>query len=97
MKSFFSLLILVSAFNLVLASQINIKYENDSIENALWVKSIFIERYSIPGDLIQIKKGDCIEAAYDQRFLNLCINKKGDLITISQDIKFKINSLLTFR
>jgi hypothetical protein len=97
MKLFFSLLILAYLSQASHASKIVIRYESGNIDNAEVIRAIFVDRYSIPKNLVSIRNGHCDEQDQDKRFLNLCVNKKGDLIKISQDIKFKIKSLLSFR
>lgn len=92
MKLIFSIFIL--SFN-IHASMIKINYEGN-IENAYTVKKIFTNKYLIPEKLIQISYKSCLDKV-DERFLNICINKKGELEKFSSDIKFKVKSLLVFR
>jgi hypothetical protein len=97
MKLFFSILAFTYLSQACHASKIVISYESGNVDNAEVIQSIFVDRYSIPKNLISIRSGLCDEEDRDKRFLNLCVNKKGDLLKISQDIKFKIKSLLSFR
>lgn len=92
MKYIFSLLILFS-FNLQ-ASVINI-FHQKNIKEAKVIKSIFIKKYSIPSNMISINESSCTIKT-DNRFLNLCITKKGELIQLSSNIYFLRKSLKSF-
>ena len=92
MKLFFSILLICSnAFG----SMILISH-NDKIKNAKLVKNYFISKYRIPSELIEIKESDCMDKL-DSRYLQLCINQKGELIQLSSNIDFQIKSLSTFK
>lgn len=94
MKLIFSIFLIIFCSQ-TFASMILIKYEN-KYKNALLIQDIFVKKYSIPRDLILIKKERCLESK-GSNFLELCINKKGELLTLSSDIKFKVKSLSIFR
>lgn len=92
MKYFFSLFLL-SPY-LANAGLINIIHESN-FNRAKIVKNIFNKQYMIPEKLISIKSGLCIENI-DERFLNICITKKGELLQLSSNIHFIRKSLKTF-
>jgi hypothetical protein len=92
MKLFFSLFIISTS---AMSSMISIGHDNQKI-NANKVKDYFISKYKIPEELILIKKSNCLEKI-DTRFLQLCINKKGELKKLSSNIDFQIKSLSTFK
>lgn len=94
MKLIFSFILIIKC-SLTLASMVIIKHEN-RMENAKIVKEIFQRKYLIPNELIQIKNERCKEEVLSN-YLELCINKKGELLILSSNIKFKIKSLLIFR
>ncbi len=93
MKLIISLLLITS---LSQASQIIITYESGQVDNAKVVRNIFEKKYEIPSALILTINKSCSSKVLDKRFLSLCINKKGELIKLSSNIKFQIKSLLTF-
>lgn len=91
MKLFFSLLF-ISTHSL--ASMIIIQHENREFE-ALRVKEYFMHEYQIPKSLIRVQQRSC-NKSIDNRFLHLCVNKKGELLQLSSNIDFQIKSLSTF-
>jgi hypothetical protein len=92
MKLFFSLLLVsTNAFS----SMILIGHNNQE-SNAIKIKDYFISEYRIPKELILIKRSECLEEV-DRRYLQLCVNKKGELIQLSSNIDFQIKSLSTFK
>ncbi len=78
------------------ASQILITYEDNKAQYAYHMQKYFKENYKIPLTIIKIKKSyEC--RSIDKRFLEICINKKGELIQFSNsNIKKIIKSLRTF-
>ena len=78
------------------ASMVKIYFTSQHINKALVVEKIFIEKYSIPERIIEVKRvTDCF--SQDKRFLELCINRKGELKRFSNSNIFKIKkSLLVF-
>lgn len=92
MKFFFSFFLLIPIYSN--AALINVLYESN-LKDAKIVKNIFLKRYEIPAQLVVIKKGSCLERV-DERFMNICITKKGELIQLSSNINFIRKSLNTF-
>jgi hypothetical protein len=92
MKLFFSLLLVSTN---ALSSMIFIGHNNQE-SNAIRIKDYFISEYHIPKELILIKRSECLEEV-DRRYLQLCVNEKGELIQLSSNIDFQIKSLLTFK
>ncbi len=95
MKLLFSSLLLLSTS--VQSSAINIYVDSNKFELAKVTKNIFRTKYNIPKSLIRLKVGErCISR--DKRFLELCINKKGELIQLpNYNLHNIINSLKTFK
>jgi len=95
MKLIFSL-ILVGFSSSCLAAMISIQFHSSHQQNAKQIKQIFIKRYSIPKEIIKMNMTEECKAV-DQRFLELCINKKGELLVLSNSNILKIKkSLKTF-
>jgi hypothetical protein len=69
---------------------------NNKKSQAHIVKAYFISKYNIPRELIKVKRSNC-EEKEDNRYLQLCINQKGELIQLSSNIDFKIKSLSIFK
>ena len=93
MKFIFNLLLLF-CFS-AKANVINI-YHEKNLNKAKIVKKIFFTKYSIPENLILITESNC-DNLVDKRFLNLCITKKGKLITLPSHISFLKKSLKAFQ
>lgn len=91
MKLLFSLLILSNICN---AKVINI-YNESNPNKAKVVADIFIQKYGVPKSLISSFQTECTKNV-DKRFLNLCINKKGELIQLPSYLKFLKKSLSVF-
>ena len=78
------------------ANPINIIHEN-SHELAVIYKTILENDYSVPGELIQIKKTrNCAEVKKKGK-LDLCLKNNGDLILVSVDREFVNDSLKVFQ
>ena len=92
MKLFFSLFVISTS---AMSSMISIGHDNQKI-NATKVKDYFISKYKIPEELILIRRSNCLERL-DSRYLQLCINKKRELLKLSSNIDFQIKSLSTFK
>ena len=95
MKFIFKLNLALFAIN-AQASMVKIYFTSDHLNKALIVEKIFIEKYSIPKRIIEIKHlSNCY--SQDKRFLEICINRKGELKRFSNSNIFKIKkSLLVF-
>jgi hypothetical protein len=74
-----------------------IQIQSPYLEQASVVKSIFQDRYKIPSRLINIKINNepCIDEIKEVA-LSLCINKKRELLVLSQDIKMLKESFKVF-
>ena len=61
------------------------------------LKQRFMEKHHIPSQIISVFKiNKC--RSLDQRYLEVCINKKGELIELSsKNIELKINALKVFK
>lgn len=90
--SFYYLLGLLPVYSM----SISIYYTPGMLEESIHVKEIFLKKYQIPAELIFIyptKKCSRI----DNRSLNLCLNKKGELLQLSSSNILKLKkSLSTF-
>lgn len=99
MKSLFKtklliLILLITNITQLQASVITI-YHHDNSDNARTVARIFQKKYSIPSGLIKIVKSvDCVELS--ATLLEMCINKKGELITLSSNISLFKRSINVF-
>jgi hypothetical protein len=92
MKFVISLLFSMS----VMASPINVLHEG-LVEDAKIYKTILENDYSVPGELIQIKKTrNCAEVKKKGK-LDLCLKNNGDLILVSVDREFVNDSLKVFQ
>lgn len=74
-----------------------IHIQSPYIEQAKIVKNIFQDKYKIPSQLIdvEIKQGGCVDDIEEAALL-LCINKKRELLVLSQDIKILKKSFKVF-
>ena len=78
-------------------SILNIYSPLEKKESAVEVKQYLVQKYGIPEKLIKISLEESCEVR-DARFIELCINKKGELKELSnQNIKKIIKSLLVFK
>jgi|TARA_B100000749_G_C18082472_1_gene324285 hypothetical protein len=66
----------------VQASMIHIGYEDQNFNKAKLVQNIFEKKYNIPKSLIKVFKQQKCQPR-DPRFLFICINKKGELLQLS--------------
>lgn len=81
----------------VYSSQINIYFYEAFSKESIIIKEIFMTKYNIPSYLIKrIETSKC--ESIDKRFLEICINKKGELTQLS-NMKTKkiVTSLLAFK
>ena len=97
MKLFFNVLLTIGISNSLEASKIVIRYQTVSTKEPEEIKKIFRIKYNIPESLIVLIKRGCSAKGRDERFLYLCINKKGELLKFSPNIQFKVKSLLVFK
>ena len=98
---FFIKIFLFSIFTISFANaaQINILYESSLIKKQLLLglKEHFKIRYGIPHSLINIKRVQSC-GIFDKRFLEVCINSKGNLVEIPNINKKEIlKSLKVFK
>lgn len=96
MKLKFKVLILLITLTMcqqALATKIIITATPNSFLLAKQVKAIFIERYSIPKRLIILKER-MICVSQENRYLELCINRKGELEELSKSNIKKIKKSL---
>ena len=95
MKFYFSFIIL-SYSCYCFSSQVRVYYHPGEKSKALIVKQIFETKFSVPNQLIVLKKSqEC--HSQDARFLELCINKKGKLLELPNTYIDKIKkSIRTF-
>lgn len=77
------------------ASPIHLFYEDKS-EDAEIYKSIMMNDFSIPEDLIALKKIDDCEKVKIAGKLDLCFKKNGDLFMVSANREFINESLKVF-
>lgn len=92
MKYIISFFITFNAF----ALPINIYFERGFTQTHLYQKHL-VEEYQIPEELIMVKAiTSCIGIKGEGR-LDLCLQKNGDLIMVSIDRDFIIESLKVFR
>lgn len=97
MKSLFRLIFFPMIFTSVSqAAQVSIQYQGNHSQQAVIVSDILSGEYSIPKSIISISKvSKC--SSQDKRFLEFCINKKGELNEFSNNnIKKIIKSLKVF-
>lgn len=78
------------------ASQITVYYQHKADKSkALKIRDYILNEKKIPLKLIQVHfNKECL--GKDERFIELCINKKGELITLSSNIQKKIESFKIF-
>ncbi|MFT6632950.1 MAG: hypothetical protein ACJAS4_002918 [Bacteriovoracaceae bacterium] len=75
---------------------VKLSFEGENRITVLLIKNIFQEKYKIPLKLIRVTKVSSCHSQ-DKRFLELCINKKGELVEFSNyNKKNIINSLKVF-
>jgi hypothetical protein len=79
-----------------LASPIHIFHEHRP-ERAHIVKSIFLEKYSVPEELVTLKITDSCEGLAKGGKLDLCLKNNGDLKVVSVDRGFISESLKIFQ
>ncbi len=81
MKFIFSFIVVIYSSS-ALASMIFIYHAPKHHWEAKQVRGIFQNKYNIPAEIIHIReKAECKQQ--DSRFLELCINRKGELIQLS--------------
>ncbi len=88
--SFFLLSLSVSA------SPINLHFE-DKVDDARIYRSILMKDYSIPEELIEMKKTVSCEGTKAAGKLDLCLKKNGDLFVVSVHREFINESLKVFQ
>lgn len=79
-----------------IASPIQVHYETEP-SRATLVKEIFTTTYSIPEDLIGLKKVESCDAVTELGKLDLCLKNNGDLLVVSVDREFISESLKIFQ
>ena len=95
MKFLFSMLMTFST--IAHSGMIKITYTQKNKSNATHILKRFEQKYSIPSELIILKKVESCTSS-DKRFLELCINTKGELIEFSNhNLKSITNSLKVFK
>lgn len=92
MKFVISLIFLCQSIS---ASPIHLFYE-ESDDDAGIYKTIMMNDYSIPEDLIALKKIDDCEKVKIAGKLDLCFKKNGDLFMVSANREFINESLKVF-
>ncbi len=97
MKLLFKLLLFFICINTsCYASMIHIFYTKNQRAEAQIVRQIFHQKYQVPLFIIKMIQSDQCKGS-DTRFLEMCINKKGELIELSNPNIVKIKkSLRTF-
>ena len=91
MKLFISLMLFA---NIIWA---NIQIDYVDLARAKIVRNIFLNKYNLPMELLVLRKVDgCKLPANTSTIAHLCINKKGELIMLSQNIQIIKNSLTVF-
>ena len=88
MKSAFSLFLFLTISSNASAGKILIHYEGHNEYKAEELRRRLIGHHYIPERLIKITPGKCNRT--DKRFLEFCINSKGDPEMIPNDNKAKI-------
>ncbi|MBD65812.1 MAG: hypothetical protein CME62_11435 [Halobacteriovoraceae bacterium] len=97
MKLIFNLFIFVILLPKAHATRIDIFYSNatDKII-ATQISSKFNREYGVPRKLIRVAKVEECHSR-DKRFIEICLNKKSDLIVLNEfSLKQKIRSLEIF-
>ncbi len=93
MKLLISLLLLSHK---LYSAPINLLFENRSSEAQIY-RSILMREYSIPEELIGMKRIHSCEETKGSGKLDLCLKKNGDLIVVSVDHEFISESLKVFQ
>lgn len=79
------------------SSEAMIVIQSQSKNKASIVKDIFEQKYQIPSDLIEVKKISKCRMCHEKIAACLCINKKGELKTLSFDMITLKKSFSVFR
>lgn len=95
MKLFSSLIVGLAFSTTVHSSIIRIHFTSNKLV-AQKVKNYFITEYKIPKSLIITLEGSCTRMD-ERKYLDLCINEKGELLKLSSHIDFQIKSLSIFK
>jgi hypothetical protein len=78
------------------ADPIHIYYETDS-NFAHEIKDIFTREYSLPEEIITLKKINFCKEIREKSKLDICLNENGDLQVVSVDQRFISESLKVFK
>jgi hypothetical protein len=94
MKFYYKILLtLIITSNVAMASKVIVYHHSSRTEEANIVKNIFTNKYSVPTRLVVIiQTQEC--RVKEKRFMELCINKKGELIEFSNSNIKKIKKSL---
>ncbi len=72
-------------------------FHEEGREWASIIKQTLVKEYQIPSELIEITKIDSCRELREQGRLDLCLKNNGDLIVVSVDRQFVLESLRIFR
>ncbi len=78
------------------ADPIHIYYETDS-NFAHEIKDIFTQEYSLPEEIITLKRVNFCREIREKSKLDICLNENGDLQVVSVDHRFISESLKVFK
>ena len=95
MKYIFSLILALSCAH-GHSGQLKIYFVKGQKKEANFVKEVFTQKHNIPEILVETKPQKSCKSR-DPRFVELCLNKKGELVLLSsKNISKKIKSLKVF-